>query len=241
MLVTFHCSFMWMMREDLPSVAHAVGAAKRRRERRLRQFLRHEPLTVGMLLAESQHHATPRGQSMARSGGWERAALHGQVAEHPTPQVAGTEYFSLDVEDVLATGSRPDRLAGVRPQEHTVDQTVDALPGFQRSMLLCRSWRNSWWKYRRSCHFPRCSGLRSRPWTFQFLMVEGDSQVFKVFFPDRVQQGRLSRRSLAILLPVEVFKVFAQDRVHPHLRTLQLVRTMTRMSLVKGFFALFPV
>ena len=51
------------------------------------------------------------------------------------PQVAGTEYFSLDVEDAPATGSRPDRLAGVRPQErvqqHFEDQFVDtasALP-----------------------------------------------------------------------------------------------------------------
>ena len=56
-------------KEDMPSVAHAAGAAKRRRERRLRQFLRHERLTVAMLLAESQNHAAPRGQNKARSGG----------------------------------------------------------------------------------------------------------------------------------------------------------------------------
>ena len=54
---------------------------------------------------------------MARAGRWERAVLHGHVPEHPTPQAAGTEFFSLEVEDVLAAGSRPDRLAGVRPQE----------------------------------------------------------------------------------------------------------------------------
>ena len=42
-------------------------------------------------------------------------------------------------------------------------------------------------------------------------MVEGDSQVFKVFFPDRVQQRLLSRRSLTF--PVEVFKVYALDRI----------------------------
>ena len=40
--------------------------------------------------------------------------------------------------------------------------------------------------------------------------------------------------------PVEVFKVFAQDRVHPHLRTFQLVFMETWMSLVHGVFALFP-
>ena len=69
---------------------------------------------------------------MARSGGWERGVLHGQVPEHPTPQVAGTQYFAMDVDEVPATGSRPDRLAGVRPQEwvqqHSADQIVDTAP-----------------------------------------------------------------------------------------------------------------
>ena len=60
---------------------------------------------------------------MDRAGRWERAALHGHVPEHPTPQAAGTEYFSLDVEDVPAGVSRPDRLAGVR--RHTVEHLVD--------------------------------------------------------------------------------------------------------------------
>ena len=57
-------------------------------------------------------------------------------------------------------------------------------------LLETRSWRNSWWKCRRSYLFPRYSGLWSRTWPFQFLVVEGDFQVFKVFFPDRVQQRR---------------------------------------------------
>ena len=70
---------------------------------------------------------------MARAGGWERAVLHGHVPEHPTPQAAGTEYFSLDVEDVLAAGSRPDRLSAVsgpqaRVQRRTVQQIVDTVP-----------------------------------------------------------------------------------------------------------------
>ena len=69
---------------------------------------------------------------MDRAGRWERAALHGQVPEHPTSQAAGTEYFSFDVEDVPAARSRPDRLAGVRPQkrvqQHPVDQIVDTAP-----------------------------------------------------------------------------------------------------------------
>ena len=51
----------------------------------------------------------------------------------------------------------------------------------------------------------------------------------------------MSSRSL--IFPVEVFKVLALDRVCQRLRlfTLQLVRMRTRISLVKGFFALFNV
>ena len=105
---------------------------------------------------------------------------------------------------------------------------------------VLRSLRNSWWKCRRSYPIPGCRYEWSRTSTFQFLVVEREFLVFKVFFPDRVQQRRLSRRSLTF--PVEVFKVLILDRVRQCLRlfTLQLVRTMTRMSLVKGFFALFP-
>ena len=62
-----------------------AGAARRRRERRLRQFLRHERLSVAMALAEFTHHAAPRGQTMARAGGWVRGAQHGEVPEAPTP------------------------------------------------------------------------------------------------------------------------------------------------------------
>ena len=51
----------------------------------------------------------------------------------------------------------------------------------------------------------------------------GDTQLFKVFSEDRVQQV-LSR---SLIFPVEVF--IAQDRVH-----------LLQMGLVKGFFALFP-
>ena len=61
------------------------SAAARRRQRRLRQFLRHERLSVAVALAESQHH-TSRGQKTARAGGEARVALHGQVPEAPLTQ-----------------------------------------------------------------------------------------------------------------------------------------------------------
>ena len=59
-----------------------------------------------MAMAESTHHAAPRGRSRA-----------------------GIEYFSLDVEDVPAGGSWPDRLSGVRPQEQVQRHTVEQMGG----------------------------------------------------------------------------------------------------------------
>ena len=48
-------------KKDMGDGGHA-GPSKRRRERRLRHFLRHERLTVAMLLAERErHHTAPRG------------------------------------------------------------------------------------------------------------------------------------------------------------------------------------
>ena len=103
-----------------------MGAAQRRRERRLRSWCRHEQQTFRMALAAYSRHSAPRRPTMARAGEWERAVLHGHVPEHPTPQVAGTEYFSLDVEDVPAAGSRPDRQE--RVLRRTVKQIVDCVP-----------------------------------------------------------------------------------------------------------------
>ena len=114
----------------MADVGGATGAA-RRRQRRLRQFLRHERLTVAMALAGSQHH-TSRGQKTARAGGEALDALHGHVSEAPLPQ-----------------GSRPAPLAEVagwqtRVLQHVVEhlsvlaldvpvpQMVDQLPDIEQ-------------------------------------------------------------------------------------------------------------
>ena len=59
----------------------SAGTARRRRERRLRQFLRHERLSVAMALAEFTHR-TSGGQRKDRGrGGGSRDALHSQVPD----------------------------------------------------------------------------------------------------------------------------------------------------------------
>ena len=118
---------MWLARD-----AEDGGIAKRRRERRLRQFLRHERLTVAMLLAEIQQHAAPRGQNMARSRGEESELNNATGQKTPPPRATSTVYFSLDDNgDVLA--ARPTPLAEVRPQlgvlRHTARYSGAAVGG----------------------------------------------------------------------------------------------------------------
>ena len=109
--------------------ANASGAA-RRRQRRLRQWLRHERLSVAMALAEMSHHTAPRGQKTARAGE-EDHEMHytATVRTHPPPQVAGTEYYELSDEDVVpARGSRPPCLGEPRgPQERDLPRTVEQI------------------------------------------------------------------------------------------------------------------
>ena len=102
-------------------------------EWRLRAYLKYARMSVAMALAESQHHSAQR-QRTARAGGWVREEVHGEVPEAPTSQEPGTRYFNLDDNDSVPElgGSRPDRLAGVRPQErvprHIVEQIVGSAP-----------------------------------------------------------------------------------------------------------------
>ena len=70
---------------------------------------------------------------MARAGRWVRDEVHGRVPEEPTLQEPGTQHFFLDDDSVPELGgSRPDRLADVRPQgrvpRRTVEQIVDSVP-----------------------------------------------------------------------------------------------------------------
>ena len=84
-----------------------------------------------MLLAEGDHHTSPRGQTQARSGEEVRVELHGHDPEQPHPQ-----HELFDVFDEEPGGSRPPCLGEPRgPQERvqhrTVEQFADVVPMVQ--------------------------------------------------------------------------------------------------------------
>ena len=134
----------------------AAGAARRRRERRLRSWLRHERMTVAMALAEASHHTAPRGQGTARARGWVRGEVHGHVPEAPTPSEPGTRYFSLDDNDSVpelgARGLTASLVSGRRSESRgeSWSRSLTRHPSFLFSTILSRSWWTPWWKCGRS-------------------------------------------------------------------------------------------
>ena len=108
-----------------------VGAAQRRRQRRLRSWLRHERMTVAMALAEASHHTGPRGQKNARAGEEESEMNYTATVRAQFPPTPQPELFSIFEEEPV--GSRLDRIASLSgPQERdlrrTVQQNVDTVP-----------------------------------------------------------------------------------------------------------------
>ena len=112
--------FMWSA-----SMAEHAGAAKRRRERRLRAYLRYARMSVAMALAESNHHAAPRGRNMARTG------VEGHEEQHSAPRRQKPLPPQLPQRADAGTQTVTEQDVQVAiPQEHTseriMEQTVDA-------------------------------------------------------------------------------------------------------------------
>ena len=112
--------------------AHVTGSARRRRERRLRAYLRYARMSVQMALAEASHHTAPRGQWIARAREEERETKYTAAfrATVPPPE---PELFDLFEEP---GGGRPDLLlepqgpqAGI--QRHTMEHIADVVPMVQ--------------------------------------------------------------------------------------------------------------
>ena len=109
-LVTFSCAFLMSTNVGVDTTT----AAARRRQRRLRSWLRHEWMTVAMLLAERDHHTAPRGQKQARSGGVEHEVNYEpRLLDPPLSQEAATVCYVAALVPSLSLPVLADRAAEV--------------------------------------------------------------------------------------------------------------------------------
>ena len=162
------------------------GAAKRRRERRLRQWHRHERLTVQMALCEALHHAAPqvergensapRGQKTHKAGG--RPSVLKERAVSPriavpslaTPLLAGQAAEAIDPSSLRFLAA--SALAARRKEEEeekkkkveakrkeTQRQAADAME--RARLLLEQAGKRRKRKKRRKKRLPRASSPRS--------------------------------------------------------------------------------
>ena len=141
---------------------HGGGAAKRRRDRRLRMHWRHEQLTLQMALAAALHHSGDVGTCNAlRSQKTARAEATNNALRSWKTSVAGdTEFFSLYEEDL--GGTRPDAsLASGRRRGFCGalwSRSSTQCRWSRCSTTLSRRWWNSWW----TCSLLSISALPSR-------------------------------------------------------------------------------
>ena len=104
---------------------HVTGSAKRRRERRLRQWLRHRADDRRYGPWPRVNTTPPYGdRAWPGPGGGARDELHGHAPDNAPPRAASALYFSLD-DDVGVLAARTDRLYEVRPQERVLRRTVE--------------------------------------------------------------------------------------------------------------------
>ena len=177
--------------------------ARGRRERRLRA----EARIRLQLCRDAVRIASHRGGEGYKAGREARVVLHGHVPEAPLPQgrvlrhVVGIFPCLLLMFLCRRWWTSCRTLSNSFVHSHLILSRLSKCPRSCLSMSLCarpcalRSWWNSWWKCRRSFPIPRYCGLWSSTSTFQFLVVEDQLLVLKVFPLDRVQLLRLPPRN----------------------------------------------
>ena len=103
----------------------------RRRQRRLRSWLRRERMTVAMALAEKTHHTAPRRPKMARAGKEGHEEYDAPRRQKPPPP--HPELFSLYEEEPggVRPGSVTDPVPQERVQRHSVEHRIEACPFVQ--------------------------------------------------------------------------------------------------------------
>ena len=256
-----------------PRQVDGDGAAKRRRLRRLRSWWRHEQQTVAAVLATYQHHSAHGDRG--RPGQWgERETNYTATLLKMLPPrrlVPGTLRWmpGRTMGEAPAAG-RPAPLLEVLPQERvqrrTAEQIVDPVAVVPLLHDTAPQMVEQLVDFLTPLDFPvpeqvidvpmivcppRAARTVSSPLTFQYALGVELVDVFKVFSLGSIPP-------CLIMVFLEVFKVFTQDRVQQRVRSSSLTfqfLMVARISKIlvshrflmkllgkrfKGFLALFP-
>ena len=199
----------------------------RRRQRRLRQWLRHERMTVAMALAEAQHHTVPRGQRTARAGVWGRELNYTATIRDPPHPSRSSSALKESPAERGQTGCLPclDRTSGHSGAPCSRSSILSLC--FRLSMILRLRWWNSCQTCSISCvlshlilsRLSKCP--RSCPWTSLCELLFASRSWWNSWlkcrrsFPSPRCSGLRSRTStfqlLVVVELVEVFPVFSLD------------------------------
>ena len=120
-------------------MADRAGAAKRRRERRLRSWLRHERMTVAAELSAALHHS--------RGGGREQyVGLRAQKSDSSAvvEEVEYEPHYALQGQKTPPPGERPAPLSEVAGPQRS-DRTARHSAG-EAPLLVVWSWCRSLWR-----------------------------------------------------------------------------------------------
>ena len=181
------------------------GAARRRRERRLRSWLKHERLSVAMALSEYKHHSS-RGQRKDRAGeeGHRDENVAPRRQKPPPPQGLG-EPRGLQARVQKHT---MEQLAHVLPMVQILDspvpQMVDTVLDFFRSLDL---------PFEQVTAVPKIS-LDRIPQRSADLVPQMMEQLVEV--PTVLTLSSLQQTAKQIV-DIVVFRVLSQDRVQQRL------------------------
>ena len=152
----FVMDFTWSFRG---SDEHAVGAAMRRRQRRLRSWLRHERMTVAMALTEMTHHAAQGdrrwpGPGRRRTRSMTRLMVDQLAVLKPVDSSVPDRIIAVPK---ISLPSRPLRaaLAATQMVEQLVEVPTDVVVLMETDTeeedeevpcSLCSSSSTEWWK-----------------------------------------------------------------------------------------------
>ena len=159
-----------------------AGPARRRRERRLRQWLRHGRMTVATVLSEAYHHMTSKPALLkkvleaekylaGRGPNTERAAGNLEVAEtifqeRFSKSMEGLPLSRGFIEAVEVAQISPERIWSTSLSKCHKSATKNASRRREWTSRCLQSWRKSWQVYLSSAIQ---NEPRRRKWTSQYL------------------------------------------------------------------------